>query len=91
MYQVEVLLGSSKRAPPTDSDDDGVNQTVLDRFFLADTVFRIFGGGIDQPRPDCMPEGGLGLVLVWFGLAWFGLVRYGSVWFVLVWFGFGPV
>lgn len=86
MYRVEVLLGPTKRAPPRDSDDDGVNQTVLDRFLLADTVFRMFGGGIDQPRPECMPEGGLGLVLVlvWFGLAWSGLVGF---WFGLVWLG----
>lgn len=34
------------------------NEVLVERYHLADTVFRIFGGnGVESPQPPTMPDG----------------------------------
>lgn len=62
MFELDVFLGLRKVPSPRGAVGGGVHQTVLDRYFLADTVFQMFGGRVDHPRPGCMSKGGFGLI-----------------------------
>ena len=62
MYQLEASLGLAKMCSTRDSVDSGVNETMLNRYLLADTAFHMSCEGVDQPRPDCKPEVGFRLV-----------------------------
>ena len=60
--QLEFPLGLESQ--PSSKNVVGiVNEKLLDRYLLADTVFRMFGGKIDGLKPDRMPDGEYNCVL----------------------------